>query len=149
MQNKCWSGSKKKYPDKNITLYRESYLNYDFGDCRYDAAISLMTLRHYNHEVKTDLYRKICGCLEPNGVYIECDYMLHEDDYENAQETEDFNFSEYKRLKDELGVAENKEYHFDTPCTVANQKRMLLDSGFAEVKEAWHVGNVVILIANK
>ena len=140
---------KEKYPDKNIKLRRESYLDYDFRACHYDAAISLMTLHHYGHKTKTDLYRKICNCLEANGVYIECDYMLHEDDYENAQETEDFNFSEYKRLRDELGVTGGKEYHFDTPCTVANQKKILLDAGFSEIKEAYHVGNTVILIANK
>ena len=138
-----------KYNNKNLKLYQKSYFDYDFGDCRYDAAISLMTLHHYDHPTKTALYRKIYGCLEENGVYIECDYMLHEDDYKNAQETEDLNFSEYRRLKDELGITDGREYHFDTPCTVANQKKMLLSAGFAGVREAWHVGNTVILIAQK
>ena len=140
---------KEKYIGKNIKLYCESYLDYDFGNGRYDAAVSLMTLHHYDHKTKTDIYRRIHDCLRSNGVYIECDYMLHEDDYQNAQETEDFNFSEYKRLKDELGITDGKEYHYDTPCTVANQKKMLLDAGFAEVKEAWHIENTVILIAYK
>ena len=140
---------KEKYPDKNIKLFKESYLDFDFGDCRYDAAISLMTLHHYDHKTKTELYRKVHNCLNQGGVYIECDYMLHEDDYENAQETEDFNFSEYKRLKDEMDITDGREYHFDTPCTVANQKKMLLSAGFTDVREAWHVGNTVILIADK
>ena len=140
---------KEKYPDKNIKLFQKSYLDFDFGDCRYDAAISLMTLHHYDHKTKTELYQKIHNCLNRGGVYIECDYMLHEDDCENAQETEDINFSEYKRLKDELGITDGREYHFDTPCTVANQKKMLLSAGFTDVKEAWHIGNTIILIANK
>ena len=140
---------KEKYPDKKINLHQKSYLDYDFGDCCYDVAISLMTLHHYDHKTKTELYRKVHSCLKANGVYIECDYMLHEDDYENAQEAEDFNFSEYKRLKDELGITDGKEYHFDTPCTVQNQKKMLFNAGFTDVKEAWHIGNAVILTANK
>jgi len=140
---------REKYPDKNIKLYCESYLTHDFGNGRYDAAISLMTLHHYDHKTKKGLYRRIHDCLKPNGAYVECDYMLHEDDYANAQETEDFNFSEYKRLKEELGITDDKEYHFDTPCTVENQKTMLLSAGFSDVKEMWHIGNTVILAAYK
>ena len=140
---------REKYRGDNIKLYCESYLTYDFGNLRYDAAISLMTLHHYDRKTKTGLYRRIHDCLVPNGVYVECDYMLHGDDYENAQEVEDFNFSEYRRLKEELGITDGREYHFDTPCTVENQKKMLTDAGFAGVKEAWHTGNTVILVANK
>jgi len=138
---------REKYPDKGIKLYCESYLTYDFGECRYDAALSLMTLHHYAHNTKKDLYRRIHRCLKPSGVYVECDYMLHGDDYANAQEIEDANFAAYKRLKEELGITDNKEYHFDTPCTVENQKGMLSDAGFSDVKEMWHIGNTVILVA--
>ena len=67
-----------KYPDRKIRLHCESYLVYDFGNCLYDVALSVMTLHHYNHQIKTDLYRKIHNSLKYNGVYIECDYMLSE-----------------------------------------------------------------------
>ena len=139
----------KKYPDKKIRLYRESYLNYDFGICLYDVALSVMTLHHYNHQTKTDLYRKLHNSLKHNGVYIECDFMLSEHEYENPQEMEDFYFSEFERLKKEQGIADDREYSFDTPCTVLNQKKMLLEAGFTNVKEVWHKNNVVILVADK
>jgi len=140
---------KEKYPGKNIVVHRASYLDCDFGQSLYDAALSVMTLHHYGHRTKTDLYRKIYDCLKPGGVYIECDYMLSEYEYENAQEKEDSFFSEYEQLKKEQDITDNKEYHFDTPCTVSNQKKMLLEAGFANTKEVWRRKNTVVLIANK
>ena len=138
-----------KYPDKKIRLYNESYLNYDFGQRLYDVALTVMTLHHYNRTKKTDLYRRVHNSLKKNGVYIECDFMLTEGEYENPQETEDFNFSEFERLKKEQGVADDREYNYDMPCTVPNQRKMLLEAGFSNVKEVWRQKTVVILIADK
>ena len=139
----------KKYPDRKIRLYCESYFQYDFGHCLYDVALSVMTLHHYNQQAKTDLYRRIHNCINRNGVYIECDYMLSEHEYENPQEQEDLYFSAFERLKNEQGITDNKEYHYDTPCTVSNQKKMLMEAGFTSVKEVWRNKNTVILIADK
>ena len=141
---------KENYPGKNITLHCESYLDYDFGIELYDVALSVMTLHHYTHEVKTELYRRIYDCIKPNGVYIENDYILSEKKYENAQELEDFYFSEYQRLKEEQGITDDREYHYDTPCTLSNQIKMLSTAGFKNVKDVWHNdGNGVMIVAEK
>lgn len=140
---------KESYPNKNINLHCESYFNFNFGNCLYDAALSAMTLHHYTHKVKTDLYRKVYNCIRQNGIYIECDYMLSEQEYENAQDMEDFYHSEYKRLKYEQGITDNREYHYDTPCTVPNQIKMLSYAGFTNVREVWRRGNTVVLLADK
>ncbi|MDR3165596.1 MAG: class I SAM-dependent methyltransferase [Synergistaceae bacterium] len=140
---------KESYPDKHIKLHCGSYLDYDFGNCRYDAALSVMTLHHYTHKTKTDLYRRIHNCVRQNGVYLECDYMLSEREYENALEMENFYFSEYERLKYEQGITDEREYHYDTPCTVPNQIKMLLEVGFTDVGEVWRKGNAIVLIARK
>ena len=140
---------KHNYPEKKIDLHLASYLDFDFGDSHYDAALSVMTLHHYDHETKTGLYRRILNCIKPNGIYIECDYMLSGNEHENAQEVEDFYFREYSRLKDEQGITDSREYHYDTPCTVANQIRMLYDAGFSSVKEMWRKENAVVLVAYK
>lgn len=137
------------YPDKNITIHCASYLDYNFGNSLYDAAISVMTLHHYTHEIKTDLYKKIHACIKQNGVYIECDYMLSEHEHEDPQGMEDFHFSEYARLKNEQGITDNRDYHYDTPCTVSNQIEMLSAAGFTSVREVWRAGNTVILFADK
>jgi len=140
---------KESYPHQNIALHCESYFAYDFGAGLYDAAVSVMTLHHYTHGVKTGLYRRIHDCLKPNGVYVESDYMLSEYEYENPQATEDFYYSEYERLKAEQGLPSDRVYHYDTPCTVQNQIGMLLEAGFSRVDEVWRKGNTVILVAGK
>jgi tRNA (cmo5U34)-methyltransferase len=140
---------RQKYSDKHIDLKLASYLNFDFGVEHYDAALSVMTLHHYNHEVKTELYRRIFNCLKQGGTYIECDYMLPEEEFENAEETERFYFSEYERLKREQSLENGKEYHYDTPCAVSKQKEMLLTAGFNCVSEVWRVGTTVVLTAKK
>jgi tRNA (cmo5U34)-methyltransferase len=140
---------REKYPDKNIRLYRASYLDFDLGNNLYDVALSVMTLHHYPHQTKTDLYRKIYNCINSNGIYLECDYMLSALEYENPQEMEDFYYAEFERLKKEQDINDDKEYHYDTPCTVANQKKMLLEAGFAHVEEVWNSKNTVILVAKK
>jgi tRNA (cmo5U34)-methyltransferase len=52
-------------------------------------------------------------------------------------------------LKKELHITDDREYHYDTPCTVPNQKKMLLEAGFTNVREAYNRKNIVILIAYK
>ena len=137
------------YPSQNIRLHCASYLDYDFGKSNYDVALSVMTLHHYEHEIKTNLYRRIYDCIKPNGIYIECDYMLSEQEHENAQELEDLYFSEYERYKNEQGITDDREYHYDRPCTVSNQKKMLTNAGFKNIREVWRRGNTVILLADK
>jgi tRNA (cmo5U34)-methyltransferase len=137
------------YNNKNIILYNQSYLDFDFGFNRYDAAISVMTLHHYTHDIKLGLYKRIYNCIKDNGIYIENDYMLPLQEHNNPQELEDFYFSEYTRLKIEQGLCNNAEYHYDTPCTVENQISLLFKAGFNNVEEVWRVDNAVTLIAKK
>ena len=116
-----------------------------------ETDLSVMTLHHYDYKTKVNLYRRIRDCLKDNGIYIESDYMLSEHEYENAQEMETLYFSEYARKKAEQGITDNREYHYDTPCTVANQIKMLYEAGFTNVKEVWRRrgGNSVMLMAEK
>jgi len=145
---------KEKYHDKNILLYRKSYLDFDFGRSCYDAALSVMTLHHYDHETKTKLYRRIHDCLKQNGIYIECDYILTEltgSEHKDLQALEDYYFSEYERIKKEQGITDDREYHYDTPCTVSNQIKMLLNAGFkfAGVVEKWKNSCIIIASTNE
>ena len=137
-----------KYPEKQLDLHQMSYFDYDMGEDRFDAGLTVMTLHHYTHEVKTDLYRRILRSLKPGGVYIESDYMIPMEE-EDPQGLENFYFAEYERLKKEQGLDQNQEYHYDTPCTVANQKKMLRDAGFSQVEEVWRQGFTAVLVAKK
>ncbi len=138
---------REKYPGRGLDLHLASYLDWDFGRARYDAALSVMTLHHYTHAVKLGIYQRLRDCLRPGGVYVECDYMLPEQVFADPQAEEDRLFAEYARLRREQGLEDGREYHFDTPCTVANQKRLLREAGFAAVKECWRQGSTVVLRA--
>ena len=140
---------KEKYPNQNITLKKISYFDFAYEKESFDAAVSVMTLHHYTHEVKTALYRRIWECIKPGGVYIESDYMIAGLEPDYAQRQEDFFFAEYERLKAEQGLSREMEYHYDTPCTVENQKKMLLAAGFSKADAVWRVENTVVLVAKK
>ncbi len=89
------------------------------------------------------LYKNIYDSLKPNGVYIECDYMVIN------QEDEDFYFSEMKRFREEQNLNDNEFYHYDTPCTIDNQIKLFKNAGFKTVKDVWRVENTTIIVSNK
>lgn len=98
-------------------------------------------MHHFNHKKKIELYKRIYKSLKQNGCYIECDYMV------KTQEEEDFFFFENKRLRREHDIRETEYYHYDTPCTVDNQKQLLSAAGFLIVEQVFNIGNTVILVA--
>lgn len=135
---------REKYPGRRLTLRVEDYLTADLGRERYDAALSVMTLHHHTHDVKRALYRRIRDCLRPGGVYIESDYILTGD---GAQEQEEALFAAYRRLKREQGIADGVACHFDTPCTLENEMRLIREAGFTGVDVMWQRENTVVLRA--
>lgn len=132
-----------KFPDKNITLINGDYFQTDLGKEKFNTAISFETMHHFSHEMKTGLYGKICNSLKAGGVYIECDYMVE------TQEEEEHWFSENSRIRKEMGIPENEFYHYDTPCTIKNQIKMLISAGFKRAEAVFQKGNTVIITAKK
>lgn len=133
----------KKFAGKQLTLICDNYLTHDFDKAQFDAAVSFQTMHHFTHKVKLALYKKIYEALKPSGVYIECDYMVEE------QTLEEYYFAENKRIRKELRIAERELYHYDTPCTIDNQRKLLQQAGFAEVKKVFREENTTMLVANK
>jgi tRNA (cmo5U34)-methyltransferase len=131
-----------KYPDKDMTLYNMSYFDFDFGTEQYDTAVSCETLHHFTHEEKTGLYTRLCRGLVADGIYVECDYMAPDQEYE------DFYFAENKRFREEHGITEGF-YHYDTPCTAENQIKMLTATGFSKAEKVWNIEGTVILVCQK
>jgi len=134
---------KQKHSDKNLSLINASYFDYDFGTCKYDAVISFQTMHHFSHEDKIKLYSKIFAALKTNGKYIEGDYMVE------SQDEEDFYYSENKRIRKEQGIPVGEFYHYDTPCTIYNQIKILSKAGFKIVKMNCRVGNTTLMVAEK
>ena len=134
---------KQKHPEKNMTLIHANYLDYDFGIGKYDAAVSFQTMHHFSHDDKIRLYARVCTALQDTGQYIECDYMVIK------QEEEDFYYRENRRIRKEQGIPDGQFYHYDTPCTIDNQRKMLYKAGFQSVEMNWKEGNTTIIVAKK
>lgn len=133
---------REKYKGRSLNLICGDYFKENFGE-GFDCAVSFQTMHHFKKEKKLTLYRKICDALTAEGVYIECDYMV------DTQQEEDLWFSENRRIRTAMGIGEDEFYHYDTPCSVANQIGMLKASGFSSVEKVMHIGNTVMLVARK
>lgn len=132
-----------KHQDKSLNLICDSYFDVDLGMSEYDCAISFQTMHHFSHEDKIKLYKKIYNSLKPNGVYIECDYMVE------SQKDEDYYYAENIRIRKELNISENEFYHYDTPCTIENQLSMFKGAGFKTVEKVFRIENTTIIITHK
>ncbi len=129
---------KEKYSDKDITLINTNYFDCDLDFEKYDVAISFQTMHHFSHEDKLKLYKNICDSLKPDGVYMECDYMVTD------QKDEDFYFSEMKRIRQVQNLNDDEFYHYDTPCTIDNQIKLFKNAGFKTAKKVWRLENTTI-----
>lgn len=134
---------KKKFSDREVTLIGADYMACELGTERYDTAVSFQTLHHFTHEEKLGLYEKVWRALKAGGCYIECDYMAE------TQEQENYFFAEKKRLEKEQKLLEGEYYHFDMPCTMDNQKRLLKQAGFSDAEVVWRQENTTILYAKR
>jgi cyclopropane fatty-acyl-phospholipid synthase-like methyltransferase len=134
---------KAKHPDKNLTLICGNYFEEDFGVNAYDAVVSFDTLHHFTHEQKAALYRKIREVLKPGGLYLEGDYMV------DSQEEEDKFYAENARVRREQNIPDSAFYHFDTPCTVENQIKLLEQAGFRRVAFVGRFGIDALILAVK
>lgn len=132
-----------KHPDKALKLICGDYFEVDFERESFDCAVSFQTMHHFSHEKKKELYKKILSSLKNHGLYIECDYMVE------LQQEEDYWFSENLRLRKEQGIEEGEFFHYDTPCTIENQIKMLKQAGFITVEQVFRIENTTILIARK
>ena len=132
-----------KFPDRDLTLIRGSYVGMDFGRERYDAAVSFETLHHLEPEEKGALYRRVWEALTPEGVYVECDYIAATAEEEAALR------AEHRRLRMEAGAGGDTLYHFDIPCTLEHQRALLEAAGFVQVTAEPLEGDTVLLTARK
>lgn len=132
-----------KYQGKNINLICGSYFDVELGQKEYDCAISFQTMHHFTKEKKLTLYKRLYESLNKGAVYVECDYMV------NTQEEEDHFFSENERIRKEKGIPEDEFYHYDTPCTIENQRKILQMAGFSDIQLVFRVENTTILVAHK
>ena len=115
----------KKFPDKAITLIQGSYFDVPFGEEVLDGAVSVESLHHFTGAEKLPLYQKLYAALKPGTAFVLTDYFA-----ENEEE-ERLHRQTLEALKQQQGIADKEFYHYDTPLTVAHEKRLLEEAGFA------------------
>lgn len=131
-----------KYRDKTLSLICDDYFVADFG-ANFDCAVSFQTMHHFSHSDKKRLYKRIFEATKQHGVYIECDYMVETDEEERHW------FTEKEKICKEQGLNENEFFHYDTPCTIENQIRLLESAGFTDVEKVMRIENTTMLVARK
>lgn len=109
-----------------MTLKQTSYFNLEEVDA-YDYVIAVMTMHHWDHNEKSELYRRIFQALKNNGVYIEGDYYVTLEDESRYLKERD------NQLKDH----DADYYHIDIPFHFSTQKKLLEDVGFKGFKRLY------------
>ena len=131
----------KKHADKNVAVILASYFDEPFGVSAFDAAVSVMSLHHFEKERKIPLYRKLKESLKPGGVFILTDYFAPDEEFEA------FRFAELRRLKEHWGIPEDEFCHYDTPLTAEHETEALRAGGFTEIEALRRWGNTVTIRA--
>ena len=129
----------RKFPDRDLTLIRGSYLELSLGEGEYDAAVSVESLHHFPGETKLDLYRRLHAALRPGGYFVLTDYFAADEGEEAAF------FRELAELRRREGLDRETLVHFDTPLTLAHELELLREAGFApEVQQSWGATSLVL-----
>ena len=132
---------KSKYPEKDMELILGSYFDVPFGECVFEAAVSVESLHHFTKEEKIQLYTKLHKALKPGGYFVLTDY------FSLSEEEENMHRSQFLQLKKEQGIEDGEFYHFDTPLTVEHEVESLRQAGFSHVDVLAHWGATYTLKA--
>lgn len=122
-----------KFPEKDLTLVRDSYFDAPLGENRFDAAVSVESLHHFSAEMKAGLYAKLHAALKEGGVFVLTDYFAESDELEKEY------FRNLAELKRQQGLSDSEFYHYDTPLLVEHEMEVLRQAGFKDVRivEKW------------
>lgn len=134
---------RKKYPQIELELICGSYFEVPFGDCVFDAAVSVESLHHFTGEEKLPLYTKLYNALKPDGYFVITDYFAL------STEEEQMHRQNLLALKAEQGIADDAFYHYDTPLTVAHEAAILRAAGFSKVEVLKNWGATYTIRAKK
>ncbi len=133
------SALKSKFPGRTMELICGSYFDVPFGNERFDAAVSVESLHHFEPAQKKSLYKKLFDTLKTEGFFILTDYFAE------SEAREEEYFENLRRLKSEQGITDNGFYHYDTPLTCGHEMEILLSAGFSrcEILKSWGATHTV------
>lgn len=135
---------KEKYSalNKTINLIKKSYLTFKYKPNKYDFIVSVMTMHHFEYDVKLKLYSAIRNSLKNGACYIEGDYVVSESEEKNK-------LDEYFALKKSRPEILDGSYHIDIPFSKETQLELFKVAGFSKVDLIWEKGSDVVFVAYK
>jgi tRNA (cmo5U34)-methyltransferase len=117
----------------SIRLFRESVLDFDFGEGEYDFIVSIATMHHFLPEQRLRVYRKACSALRPGGRYLEADKFV--------SKPLELHLQRKHRPEIEQAVAAGlPPAHIDIPAAFASARSLLRSAGFESVETAYADG---------
>lgn len=125
-----------------LTLVHGSYLEVPLPAGAFAVAVASMTMHHFVHATKRDLYARIRTALQPGGVYVEGDYYA-------LTRAEEVQFLENRaaQLRDLAPDQTAELYHIDIPFAIETQRHLLIEAGFAAVDVLWQADGKAVLVA--
>lgn len=133
----------KKHGHRSLEVIRDDYFLHDFGENRFDVAVSVESLHHFTAEKKAGLFKKVYHALKPNGIYIECDYIA------SIPEIETLAFKECRRRRERDGISDGCYIHFDTPLTLEHELEAMREGGFDDAVLVENIKGTPIIVATK
>lgn len=132
-----------KHGHRALEVIKDDYFLHDFGENRFDAAVSVESLHHFTAEKKIGLFKNICRALKQSGIYIECDYIA------SIPEIEELAFEECRRRRERDNIPAERYIHFDTPLTLEHELEAMRAGGFSVVELVENLNGTPIIIAKK
>lgn len=137
--------AREKFKDNpNISFRNEDYLKADF-DGKYDIIISALSIHHLTKEQKKQIYEKYINLLNDDGIFVNADLFLDEDDKVEKlfyKKTDDL-ILEKVTLKEFQQANERKK--FDDKDTIKYQLDCLKDAGCSIVGVPFKFYNYAII----
>lgn len=131
---------KNKYGNYNVKIVNANFLDINYAENKYDFVISVMALHHFLRDDKLKIYKNIYSSLKDNGMFINSDYIIYDEELSNKK------IEEYKII---LENYPNKLFHFDIPFTEKNERQVLIDSGFKNIEKVYENKKTKVLVAKK
>ena len=133
---------REKYPDHEVTTLQGSYFDLEYGEGRYDNALSTYSLHHFSEERKLQLFRKLHKAIKPGGRFVEGDYTVP-----TPALQEEFRARARQLLGGES--ADSGFYHCDTPFTAETEMTLLRKAGFVNVCLVRHWESTSLIVAER
>ena len=130
----------------------DDIFDYNFEEFEFNNVISSFAIHHARGEdVYKNLYKKIYRWIKPPGIFICCDVVEGDNHY--LSELNEIGWSEYLNkqnfLKQDIKKILSNYHREDSPLSIKNHLKLLVDGGFKSADVIWKKYNFGIYIGVK